>query len=420
VPQTGKSTTIAGLVHQAQAAGMSVVIFDVEGEYTHLHQPTTKPSMLAGLAERKMAAAGLSMERMTVFHLVGREPANPDHPRLAEFSLRLDRLSPYAAMEILNLTNAQEQRFLKAYDIARQVLRDLNVFPSNADEEREAAEIDEFERGYPQLTLSVFMDVVGACPKFAERDAKAKEPLQLDPLSPTLRGDRAKSALMQRIGSERMDSAVSWRALLGRLGRVNRLKDFEAGQAAAMQHASLLKPGAISVIDLSDSGMSELNSIVIADMFTGIQSAQDQAYAAYEAARRRGQNAAIPRTLIIIEEAHEFLSEDRIDKTRILFQQVARIAKRGRKRWLGLAFVTQLAQHLPRQVLGLVNSFILHKISDPQVVASLRKTISGIDEGLWSRLPALAPGQAIASFPHMTRPLLVSVDPARSELRLAE
>jgi DNA helicase HerA-like ATPase len=44
--------------------------------------------------------------------------------------------------------------------------------------------------------------------------------------------------------------------------------------------------------------------------------------------------------VIIIEEAHEFLSADRIEKMRILFQQVARIAKRGRKRWLGLVFVT--------------------------------------------------------------------------------
>ena len=34
--------------------------------------------------------------------------------------------------------------------------------------------------------------------------------------------------------------------------------------------------------------------------------------------------------------------DERIDKMPVLFQQVARIAKRGRKRWLGLCFVTQL------------------------------------------------------------------------------
>ena len=122
--------------------------------------------------------------------------------------------------------------------------------------------------------------------------------------------------------------------------------------------------------------------------------------------------------LLIIEEAHEFLSEERIDKMKVLFEQVARIAKRGRKRWLGLAFVTQLPQHLPRQLFGLVNSFLLHKISDPQVVSTLRRTVSGIDESLWNRLPGLAPGQAIVSFPHLSRPLFVSIDPAPCELRM--
>src|SRR5438477_9080495 len=103
-----------------------------------------------------------------------------------------------------------------------------------------------------------------------------------------------------------------------------------------------------------------------------------------------------------------------------LFQQVARIAKRGRKRWLSLAFVTQLPGHLPRQLFGLVNNYCLHKITDPQVVNLLRHTVSGIDESLWARLPGLAPGQAIVSFGHMTRPLLVAIDPAPCKLRMVE
>ena len=75
-----------------------------------------------------------------------------------------------------------------------------------------------------------------------------------------------------------------------------------------------------------------------------------------------------------IEETDEFLSAERIEKMPILFQQPARIAKRGRKRWLGLVFVTQLLQHLPRQVFGLVNSYILHKTTD-------RATVPCVDGG---------------------------------------
>ena len=134
--------------------------------------------------------------------------------------------------------------------------------------------------------------------------------------------------------------------------------------------------------------------IVIADLLRGLQDAQDDAYQEHERGRGEGGEGAPPRVLLIVEEAHEFLSEERVEKMRTLFEQVARIAKRGRKRWLGLVFVTQLPGHLPRQLFGLVNSYILHKITDPAVVSLLRKTVSGIDEGLWARLIA---GQAFGA-----------------------
>ena len=188
-----------------------------------------------------------------------------------------------------------------------------------------------------------------------------------------------------------------------------------------MNYRELLKPGAVSLIDLSDATISELTNIVIADILRGVQHAQEEAYQDYEKGKRLGHDVSNPtRVLVIIEEAHEFLSAERIEKTKTLFQQVARIAKRGRKRWLGLVFVTQLPQHLPRQVFGLVNSYILHKITDAEVVSTLRRTVSGIDAGLWDRVTGLAPGQAIVSFPHMARPLLVAIDPTPAELRLID
>ena len=127
------------------------------------------------------------------------------------------------------------------------------------------------------------------------------------------------------------------------------------------------------------------------------------------------------RVMIVIEEAHEFLSADRIKQMPVLFQQVARIARRGRKRWLGLVFVTQLPQHLPDEVLSLINSYILHKISDANVISRLGTLrIGGIDEGLWDRLPNLAAGQAIVSTPSLSRALLVAIDPAACKLRMVQ
>lgn len=408
----GKSTTVARLVQQAQAAGMAVILLDVEGEYTYLHEPTADPRMLTGLAGRGLAPAGVPN---TLYHLVGRDTANPDHPDLHQFSLQFARLSPYTVTEILDLREAQVDRFHKAYELAKTLLRELGIFPARGDakQERLALELDEFERGYPRLTLGMLMDVVGA----AVAKADGAEPY---PATLAFRAEDT-AALKRQIAQLRVDSPVSWRALLGKLARLNRLKVFDNQAVRPLNYRPLLQPGTVSVLDLSDSGMSELSNLVIADLLRGVQEEQDQAYRHYEA-EKDGDPEAVPpaRVLLIVEEAHEFLGAERIEKMPVLFQQVARIAKRGRKRWLGLVFVTQFPQHLPRQVFGLVNGYILHKLTDPQVISTLQRTVSGIDEGLWKRLSGLAPGQALVSFPHLTRPLLVSIDPAPCKLRLVD
>jgi DNA helicase HerA-like ATPase len=412
----GKSTTIAGLVQQAAAAGCAVILLDVEGEYTFLHEPTADPRMREALARRGLAPAGVPNTRL--LHLVGRDTANPDHPALRAFSLQFARLSPYAIMEIVGLSEAQSERFMQAYDIAKRLLRDFGIFPdpTKPDQARLALEIDEFDRGYPRLTLSFLLDIVNACHLVADKgDTKAFEPW-----SAPLQGKT--DQLFKRIHDAKVSgNAISWRALIGRLATLNRLKVFDRAEAPALAYKPLLEPGAVTLVDLSDSGSPVLNNLVIADLLRGVHEAQDAAYQAFEKAKREGQDPPAPtRVLVVIEEAHEFLSAQRIEKMPVLFEQVDRLARRGRKRWLGLVFVTQLPQHLPRQVFGLVNSYLLHKISDPQVASTLQKTVSGIDDGLWKRLTGLAPGQAIAAFPHLARPLLVAVDPAPSKLRLVD
>ena len=299
-----------------------------------------------------------------------------------------------------------------------------------AEQERLALELDEFERGYPRLTLPLLMDVVRACGERAQpkpdRKKRGKadddeEPAPaFDPNSRELKLPGGLDALQKRMHAANPPAtAVSWHALLGRLSRLNRRKvmyDEQPSSTRPLNYPELLRPGTVSVVDLSDTGYSELNNLVIADLLRGIQAAQEERYAAFEG----GSGEAPPRVLVVVEEAHEFLSKERLGKSDALFGMVSRIAKRGRKRRLGLCFVTQLPAHLPPQVLGLCNGFLLHKLTDPAVVSQLKKTVGGVDEGLWDRLPTLAPGQAVAAFPHLSRPLLVSVDPAGAKLRLGE
>jgi len=83
-------------------------------------------------------------------------------------------------------------------------------------------------------------------------------------------------------------------------------------------------------------------------------------------------------------------------------------------------FISQLPQHLPDEVLALINNWMIHKIGDSNVVSRLRKSIGGISDGLWKQLPSLAPGQAIASYTSMARALLINVDPTPCKLLMVE
>ena len=72
-----------------------------------------------------------------------------------------------------------------------------------------------------------------------------------------------------------------------------------------------------------------------------LQSCQDVRYKEREAAGSKKDATPLVPVNIFIEEAHEFLSDQRIRQMPNLFEQVVRIARRGRKRHLGIVFITQ-------------------------------------------------------------------------------
>ncbi|MET0406589.1 MAG: ATP-binding protein, partial [Cystobacter sp.] len=426
----GKSTTVATLIHRAQSSGVATIVFDVEGEYTHVDQATVEPTMLAALESRGQVPEGV--KDLHIHHLKGRDTRNRRHANRHAFALNFSSLSPHAIAEILDMTDAQQERFHKAYEVTKLLLEDLKIFPRTPEEQRQLLELDELSTGYPRMTLQHLLDVVStyiyvlSTEGRAESKVKAKGSSRQAQLlsgegneepaveSASAQGPQLFSELKDHLGrvfarvnEQTSRSEVSWRALFGRLLRLRRLKLFDVGATLGVDYDSMLTPGRVSVIDLSDTDSPQLNNLVIADILRGLQERQEERYQ-----RAQEQNSFVDPALIIIEEAHEFLSASRIAQMPVLFEQVARIAKRGRKRWLGLVFVTQLPQHLPNEVLGLLNNFIIHKMTDSTVISRMQKSVGGIDESLWSRVPQLAPGQAIASFSSFKRPLMISVDPS--------
>ncbi|CAA9559274.1 MAG: Bipolar DNA helicase HerA [uncultured Thermomicrobiales bacterium] len=402
----GKSTTVAGLLAEGQRAGLAIVLLDVEGEYTHVHEPTTDPTMVRLLAQDGRQPEGIPDTHL--YRLVGRETTNEHHPNSHEFSLRFSDLSPYTVAEILELSEAQQERYFQAYELAKSLAADNRI--RGLSRAVDTAELDDFEEGCPGVTLAVMRSLIGAFLSAADKGEPAiNEPSIAD----------ASGVILGRVREAKPSHPVSWKALMGRLGRLHRLRVFDnsRGPAGPLDLDALLAPGRVNIFDLSDIDGTDLRNIVIADLLRGVQAAQERRYAAYES---HGDPEGPPRTLVIIEEAHEFLARNRVASMPVLFSQVERIAKRGRKRWLGLAFVTQLPQHLAPQVSALINNWVIHKVADPAAISDLRQSVSGIDDSLWRTVRGLAPGQAVIATGQMTRPVLTAIHPAAAQLRMVD
>ena len=202
----GKTTTVANLIGELQRADSSVILFDTEGEYTTLNEAGDDPPMQAARAARRLDVYGIP--NTTVYHLEGRDTANPAHPQLRRFGLKFSTLSPWALKEILDLSDAQETRFLAAYDVTKAVLRQLGIFPApqSQPDERRALEVDELDEGWPNMTLPQVLYVAGGMTNKAS--GSADEPWGRTPHEFQGRWNEIKRLIAQADPKHQ----ISWRA----------------------------------------------------------------------------------------------------------------------------------------------------------------------------------------------------------------
>jgi DNA helicase HerA-like ATPase len=127
-----------------------------------------------------------------------------------------------------------------------------------------------------------------------------------------------------------------------------------------------------------------------------------------------------PKTLIAIEEAHTFISRESRDKMEATMDMLKIIARRGRKRWLCLCFISQQPAHIPNEIFELCNSRIVHAIKSQPNVTALKNTTGGVVSEVWNIVPTLGQGQALVVTPQFTHPLIVNIRPAMSERLFVE
>jgi len=98
-------------------------------------------------------------------------------------------------------------------------------------------------------------------------------------------------------------------------------------------------------------------------------------------------------------------------------QMLRNVTRRGRKRWLSLAFVSQQPGHLPAEIFELCNTRLVHTLRSMHNLDSLMTTTGDVTRELWSRCPPLGTGEAILSTPQLHRSVVARIRPAASSRR---
>ena len=150
----------------------------------------------------------------------------------------------------------------------------------------------------------------------------------------------------------------------------------------------MLKPQKVSVIDLSGSYNVWVNNIVIMHLLRGIFNLKVKNH-------EHNKELEQQKVLIVIEEAHTLVSKDSSGKMIETLNVIREITRRGRKRWIGLSFVTQQPSHLPPEIYELCNTKFIHQTTGQQNLNALKSSTGSVNESVWNHVPILGQGNCL-------------------------
>jgi DNA helicase HerA-like ATPase len=352
---SGKSNTAQVVIEEAAANGWAVIVLDVESEYTEMDGPSADNSLMKKLAQFDKIPEGVS--DFQVYY-----PAScvSDRGESEPFTLRLADFESSVIAEILQTTIAERNALLDC--------------------------IEHLESR--------------AKSKVATREAEGLASL-LDP-SPTASLPFTLRSLKDRAGdrSSRSNEFFDYTGLSAKLHWLLQSGAFDQPNMRSMDLERMLKPGRVSVLDVSVAN-DIVKNLVTADLLRKVF------------AYKVGRADASP-SLLVIEEAHSFISREKAQTMHATMQMLRNVTRRGRKRWLSVAFVSQQPGHLPPEIFELCNTRIVHTLRSMHNLDVLMATAGDVGREMWARCPLLGPGEAIVTSPQLKRPVVVTIRPAKS------
>ncbi|MCS7119026.1 MAG: DUF87 domain-containing protein [Archaeoglobaceae archaeon] len=124
--------------------------------------------------------------------------------------------------------------------------------------------------------------------------------------------------------------------------------------------------------------------------------------------RKRGE---VEPGIIVVEEAHNFIPErEKTVATNILRS----IASEGRKFGLGLIVISQRPAKVDKNVISQCNTQIIMRVTNPNDINAIKKSVEGITSEMVKEIKRLAPGYAVLVSPEIDVPIVVKVRTRKS------
>jgi hypothetical protein len=352
---SGKSNTSQVLIEEASAAGWAVIVLDVEGEYVGMDEPGDTPDLAEALTRYGRRPSGL-----VDFHVL--HPASCASERLDSrpFTLRLADFETAVVTELIQATLPERNALLDCVEYFQN--KTWQKVPTT-EADRLAGLLDPSPQAARPFTLQLLYE------RARERSARSSEQFDYLGLS---------TKLLWLINSGAFD-----------------LLDLDA-----LDPVGMLTPGRVTVLDVSVAD-DTVKNLATADLLRKTFT--------YKMAK-----ADAPPTIVVIEEAHSFISKEKAQTMQATLTMLRNVTRRGRKRWLSVGFVSQQPGHLPPEIFELCNTRLVHTLRSTHNLDSLMATASDVSGELWDRCPLLGTGHAILSSPQLNRPAVVAVRPAAS------
>jgi len=341
---SGKTNSSQVLIEELVRKGWAVIVLDVEGEYTLMDQPNEMPHEVESLKELNLKPEGI--KDFFVAKLSGQEATAE---KVSDVTIRIDQIDPEVLVELIEATEPQAAALMSII---------YNFKSRRARSNEEAEEGDFITPGKNQSGYSL------------EQIIKAID--QYDPKELNV----GRSSLMP---------------LKRKLIRLRNTGAFDDKAANIIDPYQFMKNGYLMVFDISVTGDYEKN-LLTAQILSRIFKA-----------KLNDKKNELPHTMVVIEEAHTFISRDNQKRMYETMRMLKEIARRGRKRWLALAFVSQQPSHIPGEIFELCNTRIIHNIRSARNLEVLKVSSGDISEEIWNTVPTLDVGRALINGPQFRR-----------------